>query len=77
MSGNLSFDVISSTLGNTSIRAESTLASRIASLGDSPSTTDLLLMQSEITKWTLTNELTSTLMKSVGDSLKGIVQKSA
>ena len=76
MAGNLSFDVISSTLGTANINAEGVLAAKIASLGNSPTSTDLILMQSEITKWTLTTELTSTMMKSVGDALKGIVQKS-
>lgn len=77
MATSLSFDVVSNTLGNASINAESTLASRIESLGESPTSAALIQMQSEITKWTLTTELTSTMMKSVGDALKGIVQKSS
>lgn len=76
MAGSLSFDVVSSTLGVASVNAEGALAAKITALGNSPSSADLILMQSEITKWTLTTELTSTMMKSVGDALKGIVQKS-
>jgi type III secretion protein F len=43
--------------------------------GESVTTMDLLQIQSDMAKWTLTTNIQSTLTKELGDALKGIIQK--
>jgi type III secretion protein F len=74
----VSFDTISSF--NTSVVAvnESSLGAKITAMnakGESVTTMDLLQIQSDMAKWTLTTNIQSTLTKELGDALKGIIQK--
>jgi type III secretion protein F len=38
---------------------------------------DLLQVQTNLQKWTLTTNIQSTLTKELGDALKGIIQKAS
>jgi type III secretion protein F len=74
----VSFDTIASF--NTSVVAvnESSLGAKITAMnakGESVTTMDLLQIQSDMAKWTLTTNIQSTLTKELGDALKGIIQK--
>ena len=74
----LSFTAINSF--NTSVVAvnEASLGDKIAALnskGDKVTTGDLLAVQTDMAKWTLTTNIQSTLTKELGDALKGIIQK--
>ena len=51
------------------------LRNLIGSLGENPSTADLLALQQQVQQWTLTTQVQSTVIKEVADALKGIVQK--
>lgn len=79
MADNISFDTINSF--NTAVVAvnEKSIGAKITdlnALGDKITSGDLLAVQSAMQKWTLTTEIQSTLTKSLGDALKGIIQKS-
>ena len=75
MAGGLTFDYINSTIYNVVQNREQALLSQIGTLGNSPSTADLLNMQQQIQQWTMTTQIQSTITKEVGDALKGIIQK--
>ena len=75
ISGGLTFDYINSTIYNVVQNREQALLNQIGSLGNSPSTADLLNMQQQIQQWTMTTQVQSTVVKEVGDALKGIIQK--
>jgi len=72
----LSFDYIGTTVANVVSSAQTSLQNRISSLdADSASPTDLLLLQQEVSKWTMMTEIQSTLVKELSDAMKGIIQK--
>ena len=73
----LTFDYINSTIFNVVQNREQALLSQIGSLGNNPTTADLLSMQQQLTQWTMTTQIQSTITKEVGDALKGIIQKAA
>ena len=74
---NLNFDYIGSTVANVVQNAETSLKTKISSLDPAnTSPTDLLLLQQEVSKWTMMTEIQSTLVKTISDSMKGIIQKS-
>lgn len=59
-------------------KAETSLGAKINALngkGDNVTSGDLLQVQSDLQKWTLTTNIQSTLTKELGDALKGIIQK--
>lgn len=56
-------------------RTEAKLSADIDSLGDSPSTMDLMLMQQKVTQWTIGVQTYSTLVKELGDAAKGVISK--
>jgi type III secretion protein F len=58
--------------------AETSLGAKITALnakGDAVTSGDLLQVQTDLQKWTLTTNIQSTLTKELGDALKGIIQK--
>ena len=74
----VSFDTINTF--NTAVVAvnEASLGAKITAMnakGDTVTTMDLLQLQSDMAKWTLTTNIQSTLTKELGDALKGIIQK--
>jgi len=76
-SGGLNFDTISDTLSTALQSSESAIGTLITTAGASGSTTDLLNLQVAIQKWTLVSTVQSTVVKDLGDSLKGIIQKAS
>ena len=74
--GGLTFDYINSTVFNVVQNREQALLSQIGALGNNPTTAELLAMQQQIQQWTMLTQIQSTVVKEVGDALKGIVQKS-
>jgi type III secretion protein F len=73
--GGLTFDYINTTIYNVVQNREQELATQLGALGNSPTTADLLKMQQQIQQWTMMTSLQSTVVKEVGDALKGIIQK--
>ena len=71
----LTFDYINSTIFNVVQNREQALLTQIGSLGNNPTTADLLSMQQQLQQWTMTTQIQSTITKEVGDALKGIIQK--
>ena len=51
------------------------LLGRWSAKGDNVTSGDLLQVQTDLQKWTLTTNIQSTLTKELGDALKGIIQK--
>ncbi|MBS1196615.1 MAG: type secretion protein [Proteobacteria bacterium] len=73
----MSFDSVNASIATVVSNAENTLKTRIASLDPATvSPTDLLLLQQEVSKWTMMNEIQSTVVKQLSDTMKGIIQKS-
>lgn len=71
----LTFDYVNSTIYNVVQNREQELQTQIAALGPNPTTADLLNMQQKLQQWTMTVQLQSTIVKDLGDTLKGIIQK--
>ncbi|WP_263768608.1 EscF/YscF/HrpA family type III secretion system needle major subunit [Propionivibrio soli] len=72
----LSFDYIGTSVANVVENAETSLKNKISSLdADTASSTDLLLLQQEISKFTIMTEIQSTLVKELSDAMKGVIQK--
>ncbi|WP_142848259.1 EscF/YscF/HrpA family type III secretion system needle major subunit [Telmatospirillum sp. J64-1] len=71
----LTFDTINQTIGRTMQVRQDELASFTQSMNPE-STTDLLRMQQMMQEWTMVTQLQSTMVKEIGDALKGIIQKS-
>lgn len=71
----LTFDSINNTIGQTLEVQQSELENFTSSM-DPTDTADLLKMQQMMQEWTMLMELQSTLVKDIGDALKGIIQKS-
>jgi type III secretion protein F len=70
----LSFNSVSNTMQPFMDKTESDLRVVLATGGDS--TSDLLAMQQAVTKWTLTIQMQTTIIKELGDAMKGVIQKS-
>jgi|JI7StandDraft_1071085.scaffolds.fasta_scaffold266648_2 type III secretion protein F len=71
----LTFDFINNSVAKVAQSKETELRNLIGSLGENPSTADLLALQQQVQQWTLTTQVQSTVIKEVADALKGIVQK--
>jgi type III secretion protein F len=69
-----SFDNVTATMQPFIDKTETNLRTVLEKGGDS--TQDLLAMQQAVTKWTLTVQMQTTIVKEVGDAMKGIIQKS-
>jgi len=76
-SGGATFDSVSASMTSALSSAENSISSLLSTAGNSASTTDLLALQVAIQKWTLIGSVQSTLVKDLGDSLKGIIQKAS
>jgi type III secretion protein F len=74
MSVNLS--TIASTIGSKIAGIESTLTTTLNGVGLETSTAEMLSIQADIQKWTLATDIQSNVTKTLGDALKGIIQKS-
>jgi type III secretion protein F len=75
MSG-VTFDFINSSVSSVVNSAEATLKTRVASLDPTnTSPTELLMLQQDVSKWTMMTQIQSTLVKELSDTMKGIIQK--
>lgn len=73
----VTFDYINSTVSTAVDNAEATLKTKVASLDPAQvSPTELLMLQQEVSKWTMMTQIQSTLVKELSDTMKGIIQKS-
>jgi type III secretion protein F len=76
--GGLTFDSINSSVGSALSTRETELKDLIASTNGKaggPDTTDLLLMQQGLTRWSMTTQIQTTMVKELGDAMKGVIQK--
>ncbi|THF57254.1 EscF/YscF/HrpA family type III secretion system needle major subunit [Pseudothauera rhizosphaerae] len=73
----ITFDSIDATLRQITQRKEDDLRTTLDTIAgkDNPDTTDLYEMQRSMQQWTLMVQAQSTMVKELGDTLKGIVQK--
>lgn len=71
----ISLSSITTDIGAIASAAESNLKTTITNLPTNPSTSDLLVIQSQVQQWTLATDIQSTITKTLGDALKGIIQK--
>ena len=74
----LSFDTINSFNVQVVQKSEDAMAALITTMnnkGADVTTADLLSMQTNLQKWTMTTDIQSTITKQLGDALKGIIQK--
>lgn len=74
----ISFDSIANSLGRTVTASAARLDTSFSAADPNTplSSQQLLEMQTNLTKWTLAVNLQSTVTKELGDTLKGIIQKS-
>jgi type III secretion protein F len=75
----LSFSEIANQVGALSSAEETNLQNSINAVNanTSPTTADLLTLQSQMQEWSMAIELQSTLVKTASDTMKGIIQKSS
>jgi len=71
----LNFSTLVTPFANSVSATETNLNNLINTYGNDPSTTDLLNLQTVVTQYSLMISTESTLIKDLGDSLKGIVQR--
>ncbi len=75
--GGITFNSINNSISQVTSRREADLQNTINSLGDSPSTADLLGLQQQVQQWTMFTQIQSTIVKEVSEAMKGVIQKSA
>jgi type III secretion protein F len=74
--GSLSFDSINTTVASAVSATEVKLQARVAGMDPANvSPTDLLLLQQDVSKWSMMTQVQSTLVKELSDTMKGIIQK--
>ena len=76
MNGEFSLDDVSNKVGQVIRRNESDLQSTLYSANKETSATDLLNMQLKLQSWSVSVQMQSSIVKELGDALKGVVQKS-
>jgi len=72
----LTLGTINDTLSPKIETADTNITTSLEALGTDPSPVEMLKMQREIATLTIMIDIQATLTKSLGDSIKGIVQKS-
>lgn len=75
--GGINMDTVVTPINQSLNKVEQDLRNQIQSMGSNPSTSDLLVMQQQLQKWTMLIQLESTVVKEFGDALKGIIQKAS
>jgi len=76
MNGEFSLDDVSQKVGQVIRRNEGDLRSTLYSANKETSATDLLNMQLKLQSWSISVQMQSSIVKELGDALKGVVQKS-
>ncbi len=72
--GGFNYNNLTGSVGSNTARAEADLRSFSTQM-DPGSTADMIKMQSMTQQWSVAVNLESNLIKTIGDALKGIVQK--
>lgn len=73
----VTFDYLNSSVAAVVRSSEAALQARIAALDPATaSPVELLLLQTDVSKWTMMTQIQSTLTKELSDAMKGIIQKS-
>ncbi len=75
--GGITFNSINNSISTVTSRREADLQNTISSLGDSPSTGELLTLQQQVQQWTMFTQIQSTIVKEVSEAMKGVIQKAA
>ena len=75
--GGITFKSINNSISTVTSRREADLQNTISSLGDSPSTGELLTLQQQVQQWTMFTQIQSTIVKEVSEAMKGVIQKAA
>lgn len=75
----LTFNDISSSMGKASASVETSLRNKITSIQNSENVTsaDMLSLQADMQQWTMLTQIQSTVVKELGDTMKGVIQKAA
>jgi type III secretion protein F len=73
----VTMDSINNTMTAGLNAAEASIQTLMSAAGTNASTTDLLQLQVDVQKWTLISSIQSTVVKDLGDALKGIIQKAS
>ena len=75
----LTFNDISSSMGKASASVETSLRNKITSIQNSENVTsaDMLSLQADMQQWTMMTQIQSTVVKELGDTIKGVIQKAA
>lgn len=75
----LTFNDISSSMGKASASVETSLRNKITSIQNSDNVTsaDMLSLQADMQQWTMMTQIQSTVVKELGDTMKGVIQKAA
>jgi type III secretion protein F len=76
MATSVSFSDIETKVGGAVSDLESALQQKITGMTTQPTTADLLDMQQAMQKWSMLVELQATLVKTVCDTMKGVISKS-
>ena len=69
------FDTINSTVANVVQQVESDLKTKIQNTKAEAGTAEFLELQREVSKWSIMTSVQSTLVKELGDAIKGVIQK--
>ncbi|MFL9950756.1 EscF/YscF/HrpA family type III secretion system needle major subunit [Paraburkholderia agricolaris] len=76
-SNSISIGGFANVIGTSVDQTETDLQNALSQLGPEPTQKDMLLMQQKLQSWSMLVQLDSTIVKEIGDTLKGIIQKAA
>jgi len=71
----LNYDVINNTVMNAIQRREELLRTTITSMGDNPTTAQMVALQQQVQTWSIMAQIQTTLTKELSDSMKSALQK--
>ncbi|WJF89325.1 EscF/YscF/HrpA family type III secretion system needle major subunit [Paraburkholderia bonniea] len=74
-SNSLNIDGFAAMIGTSVDSAEADLQSTLNALGKSPTEGDLLKAQQKLQTWSMDVSMDATVIKEIGDTLKGVIQK--
>ena len=73
----VTFDYLNRPISPALATAATPLKTKVPNLDPAQvSPTELLMLQQEVSKWTMMTQIQSTLVKELSDTMKGIIQKS-
>lgn len=71
----LNYEVINNTVMNAIQRREELLRTTITSMGDTPTTAQMITLQQQVQTWSIMAQIQTTLTKELSDSMKSALQK--